>query len=99
MKGKKTGGRVAGTPNKLSQKIRNNISAVLDEYFDSETFKKDLAGLDAKDRISAVEKLVSFIVPRMQATTLDVSVEKSETIEDKLIDLFNAEEDNCVNFD
>lgn len=83
----KTGGRVAGTPNKVSTKVRNILANIADDYYDSERFQKDLASLEPKERIQAMERFTSYIVPKLQATTLDVAAETKKTIEDKLLEL------------
>ena len=87
MKGKKTGGRVAGTPNKTSAVVRGAIAKMLDEYFNSETFAQDIAELDPKDRVAAMEKFAAYVAPKLQTTTLDVASETKKTIEDKLVEL------------
>lgn len=87
MKGKKTGGRVAGTPNKTSAVVRGAIAKMLDEYFNSETFARDIEGLDPKDRVAAMEKFAAYVAPKLQTTTLDVASEMKKTIEDKLVEL------------
>lgn len=90
-KGKKTGGRQAGTPNKASAAVRGAIAKMLDEYFTSETFAKDISELDPKDRVAAMEKFAAYVAPKLQATSLDMSVESKKTIEDKLIELSGEE--------
>lgn len=92
-KGKKTGGRVAGTPNKTSAAVRQAISKMLDEYFNSKTFVNDIADLDPKDRVAAMEKFAAYVAPKLQTTTLDVAVETKKTIEDRLMELSGDEED------
>lgn len=92
-KGKKTGGRVAGTPNKTSAAVRQAISKMLDGYFNSETFVNDIADLDPKDRVAAMEKFAAYVAPKLQTTTLDVAVETKKTIEDRLVELSGDEED------
>ena len=87
MKGKKTGGRVAGTPNKTSAVVRGAIAKMLDGYFNSETFAQDIAELDPKDRVAAMEKFAAYVAPKLQTTTLDVASETKKTIEDKLVEL------------
>ena len=87
MKGKKTGGRVAGTPNKTSAVVRGAIAKMLDEYFNSETFAQDIAELDPKDRVAAMERFAAYVAPKLQTTTLDVASETKKTIEDKLVEL------------
>lgn len=83
----KTGGRVAGTPNKVSAKVRSVIANAAENYFDSDLFQQDLASLEPKERIQAMEKFTAYIAPKLQATTLDVATETKKTIEDRLIAL------------
>lgn len=91
-KRQKTGGRVAGTPNKVSGRVREAIAKMLDEYFNSNTFNEDIFELEAKDRVSAMEKFASYVAPKLQATTLDIASETKKTIEDRLIDLIGDDE-------
>ena len=84
-KGKKTGGRQAGTPNKATATVRGAISRMLDQYFMSKTFEEDISALEPRERVAAMEKFAAYAVPKLQATTLDMTVEKKNTIEDKLI--------------
>lgn len=92
--GRKTGGRVAGTPNKVSSTVRGTIAKMLDEYFNSDIFVKDIADLDPKDRVAAMEKFTAYVAPKLQTTTLDVATETKKTIEDKLVELAGDEEDD-----
>lgn len=86
-KGKKTGGRTKGTPNKTSSAVRSAIAKMLDGYFNSETFARDIAELEPKDRVLAMEKFAAYVAPKLQSTTLDVTEESKKTIEDKLAEL------------
>lgn len=86
-RGKKTGGRVAGTPNKTSAVVRAAIAKMLDEYFNSDTFTKDIAELEPKDRVAAMEKFTAYVAPKLQSTSLDVATESRKTIEDQLVEL------------
>lgn len=92
-KGKKTGGRQAGTPNKTSATVRGAIAKMLDNYFNSEDFKKDIECLEPKDRVAAMEKFAAYVAPKLQTTTLDMTVEKKKTIEDRLVELSDDEEE------
>lgn len=92
MKGKKTGGRVKGTPNKLTQAIRECLSQVTSGYYNSERFTNDLDALEPRDRVALMERLTQYIVPKMQSTSIDATVETCRTIEDRLIEL--SEEEN-----
>lgn len=91
-KGKKTGGRQAGTPNKTSAAVRGAIAKMLDDYFNSDTFVEDISTLEPKDRVAAMEKFAAYVAPKLQATTLDMAVESKKTIEDKLAELACEEE-------
>jgi hypothetical protein len=91
-KGKKTGGRRAGTPNKASAAVRGAIAKMLDAYFTSETFESDIAKLEPKDRVAAMEKFAAYVSPKLQSTTLDMTIESNKTIEDRLAELSDDEE-------
>lgn len=92
MKGKKTGGRQLGTPNKTTGVVRSAIAKMLDDYFNSDTFAKDIAELEPKDRVAAMEKFAAYVSPKLQATTLDMVVENKKTIEDRLAELSDEED-------
>lgn len=87
MKGKKTGGRVKGTPNRTTKTIREKLSEVTNDYYNSDKFFQDLAQLEPKDRVMLMERLTNYVAPKMQSTTIDATVETRKTIEDKLIEL------------
>lgn len=90
--GKKTGGRQKGTPNKTTKKVRDAISDVVNNYFDSDKFAKDIEKLDPKDRVSAIEKLASYVIPKLQSVNLDADVKTELTIEDMLVEYSEEEE-------
>lgn len=92
-KGKKTGGRQAGTPNKVSAEIRGVIGQLLDNYFNSEDFENDIKALKPVERVAIIEKFTGYVTPKLQAATLDAKVEKTKTIEDKLLELSGESED------
>lgn len=83
--GRKTGGRKAGTPNKVSGAIRKAISNAIDGYYTSAQFIEDLSALKPVERVMAMEKLAQYALPKLQSTTLDATVEKRKTIEDRLL--------------
>lgn len=90
-RGIKTGGRKEGTPNKTSAAVRSIITTAIDGYYNSDEFQRDLSLLKAKERLDVMEKLTSYVVPKLQSTTLDVEVENKSTIEDKLRQLSKEE--------
>ena len=84
---------MAGTPNKTSAVVRCAIAKMLDGYFNSETFAQDIAEIDPKDRVAAMEKFAAYVAPKLQTTTLDVASETKKTIEDKLVELSGDDEE------
>lgn len=84
MKGKKTGGRQKGTPNKTTSAARPQLARTVSNYLQSEQFQEDFAALEPKDRLLVMEKYASYVLPKLQATTFDIGKETQHTIEDKL---------------
>jgi hypothetical protein len=65
MQGKKTGGRVAGTPNRLTKELRTVLRDMIGAEMDA--LPKTLEGLSAKERLDVVIKLLPFCLPKVQA--------------------------------
>jgi hypothetical protein len=65
MKGQKTGGRVAGTPNKLTSELRTVLRDMIAAEMDA--LPKTLEGLTAKERLDVLIKLMPFCLPKVQA--------------------------------
>lgn len=91
-KGKKYGGRVAGTPNKTTSTTRDFVSTLLTMYqSDSKDgvslMYQDFLSLEPKDRITVAEKLMQYTTPKMQAVAVDTSGVKPITIEQRIADL------------
>lgn len=83
----KTGGRTKGTPNKISKVTKDVISSLLDDYNESGKMQEDFDALDPKDRLVVAEKLMQYVMPKLQSASVDMSVEKEKTIEDQLREL------------
>ena len=106
MKGKKTGGRTAGTPNRVTTAVRQVITAAVDGYYHSQQFIDDIRALDPKDRVAVFERLSAYVIPKLQSTTLDTTITSRRTIEDRLLQLStpdtadsntdNSDEDNTI---
>lgn len=88
-KGIKYGGRVKGTPNKVTAISKRAISELLSEYNDSGKMRSDFFSpeLTEKDRLTLAEKLMQYVMPKMQAVAFTEADEKTRTIEDTLIEL------------
>ena len=76
---KKTGGRVAGTPNKTTAVTRNIINEIASGMVDQ--VMKDIAELEPKDRVHLWVKLCEFNVSKPQSIDLGVTAGSKATIE------------------
>ena len=88
-KGKKYGGRVAGTPNKVSSITKAAIAELLADYQESGQLRDDFYSSEVtpKDRLYIAEKMMQYVMPKMQAVAFTEADEKTKTIEDALIEL------------
>lgn len=89
MKGKKTGGRTAGIPNKdkpLKAMLREHSLRYFTPGPDGESdYDRDVAKLAPADRVDAELKLLRYHTAQMQATTVDIATtDAGATIEERL---------------
>ena len=63
MKGKKTGGRQKGTPNKNTKPLRDWFLSLIDE--NRTQIKKDLQTLEPKERLQWIEKILPYVLPKV----------------------------------
>jgi hypothetical protein len=63
MKGRKTGGRVAGTPNRITTQLRASLAMVLQGEIDQ--LPQHLARLSPAQRVSAVLKVAELLLPSL----------------------------------
>ena len=64
MKGKKTGGRQKGTPNKSTATLRDWFLQLIND--NREQIQKDLQELEAKDRLQWFERILPYLLPKVQ---------------------------------
>ena len=64
MQGTKTGGRQAGTPNKITSELRDTLKGVIDRQL--EDLCETLAQLPARDRLELVIKLMPYCMPKVE---------------------------------
>ena len=97
MRGKKTGGRQKGTPNKITALAKEMIEKWLrahDTVPKGEAITlmmKDFMELDPRDRVKVSMEFIKIIMPK------NISIDDSEvrlTIEDKLLALSDESTDN-----
>lgn len=75
----KTGGRKAGTPNKATAAIKENIAAVLSSYMTpagkgkkkQSPLQEDLANMLPAERVRAATQLAGYVIPKQQAITIE----------------------------
>ena len=77
----KTGGRQKGSPNKVTSAVKDCISKMLTDYTNSEQFMKDFAELEPKERLMIAERLMNYVVPKMQSVAVeDTNKDKNSTV-------------------
>lgn len=74
MENRKRGGRTKGTPNKVTAKIKERLTEVLN----AELQKLQLDELQPKDRVELVKALLPYILPRLQTTYVLNEPEQTE---------------------
>lgn len=85
-KRQKTGGRQPGSQNKVTRMTKEVIANLLNDYQESGLMGSDFCNLDGKDRIVIAEKLMQYVMPKMQNTAVDFNANSGTriTIEQKL---------------
>jgi hypothetical protein len=65
MQGKKTGGRIAGTPNKLTSELRTTLKGIIAGELDvlPQTFEQ----LPAKERLELLIKMLPYCLPKVDS--------------------------------
>lgn len=63
-KGRKTGGREKGTPNKLTKELRAVLKDLLHQEF--EELPNHFEGLEPKERIELLIKLLPYALPKVK---------------------------------
>lgn len=88
----KTGGRQAGTPNRITTTLKEFISGLIDS--NRQQMQADLGRLQPYQRLVLLERLLAYVLPKQQATTQEavLAAEYSqlqqliETLPDEAID-------------
>lgn len=65
-------GRPKGVPNKVTKVTREWITTLIDK--NRAQIEKDLKALDPKDRVTIIERLLQYVVPK--ASSVNVSFEQ-----------------------
>lgn len=64
MIGLKTGGRIIGTPNKVTKDLRDLLKSVISNEL--ETIGNRLEQLEPRERLEVTLKLMSYVMPKVQ---------------------------------
>ena len=78
-------GRGKGTPNKVTQELRDRLKTLLTDSF--ETIVSDFKAMEPKDRVQAFERLLKYILPIMSAN--DVKLNFEDLTENQLDEIVN----------
>lgn len=65
----KTGGRKKGTPNKVTTTQREWLARLIDS--NRERIEQDINLLEPKDRLTMLERLMQYVLPKQHATRMD----------------------------
>lgn len=69
----KTGGRQAGTPNKVTSSVRDWLQQIIDG--NRKKFEADLETLEPVDRVKVISNLLQYIVPKVQSVSPEEALE------------------------
>ena len=83
-------GRPKGTPNKITQDMRQWLSTVIDK--NRRQIERDLEALEPKERLQMLEKLMQYVIPKQQAVSADVNDgrERNRPLVERLAMLVNG---------
>ncbi len=91
--GRKTGGRKKGSLNKVTKMSKAVVSDLLSDYSGSGKMKRDFDSLEPKDRIAVAEKLMQYVMPRMQSVHGEMETQVRKSVADSLRELSDDSED------
>ena len=87
--GKKYGGRTKGTPNKLSNEIKERLATILNEAMDS----IDVKTLTVSERLKLIQISVQYVIPRLKQVE-DVTDEMPTNFQIEIIDSLSKYSDD-----
>jgi hypothetical protein len=86
MRGKKTGGRTKGAPNKATGDVRRLFAAFTESKFTS--FKNSYEKIkDPEKKCRIYIDACKYVIPSLQSVTIDDITDRDKTIEDRLAEL------------
>ncbi len=82
-------GRPKGKPNKITGELKQWVSNLIDKNRDQ--FEIDLLSVEPEKRLAIIEKLMSFVIPKMQSISMEAQIQSEYQALEKLLD--NAPEE------
>jgi len=82
--GRKTGGRTRGTPNAITQPIKEKITQLWEGY-SIEKMQDDMSAMHPKDRFIQMVKLAEFITGKVQRVADATSNDEPQTIKIEIV--------------
>lgn len=82
----KFGGRQKGAQNRVTRMTKEVITSLLTDYQESGLMTEDFCALEPKDRITIAEKMMQYVMPKMQATAVDLQAKdpSATSLEERL---------------
>ena len=78
-KGIKTGGRQAGTPNRLTSELRTILKNIIANEL--EALPETLKEIEPKDRLDIIVRLIPFVLPKVEMVNMEVGEPFGWTLE------------------
>ena len=90
--GKKFGGRQKGTPNKLSNKIKEKLSKLIDEVIAS----FDIEDMTKAERLKLIQLVMPYVLTKPQQEEVEQQQNITVEIIDRLSDYSDKQLDNAI---
>ena len=90
--GKKFGGRQKGTPNKLSNKIKEKLSKLIDEVIAS----FDIEDMTKAERLKLIQLAMPYVLTKPQQEEVEQQQNITVEIIDRLSDYSDQQLDNAI---
>ncbi|MDA9251395.1 hypothetical protein N9P51_01035 [bacterium] len=90
--GKKFGGRQKGTPNKLSSKIKEKLSKLIDEVVAS----FDIEDMTKSERLKLIQLAMPYVLTKPQQEEVEQQQNITVEIIDRLSDYSDKQLDNAI---
>lgn len=71
---KRTGGRLKGSPNKITASVKQRISILIDRNW--KQMQKDMDSMAPKDRVLVIANLLPYVIPKLASSTNDISIKQ-----------------------